>query len=90
MTRNTQKWLHRLGAAFIGGGAGAVTSAFASNLVAPDRFNLADINGVFRLLVLMLANFAINGFLSAMFYLKQSPLPEDDGTTLLKRDEAKP
>lgn len=76
MTNNTKRWLHKLGAAAIGGGAGAVTSAFTSNLFAPDKFNLADVNGAFRMLGLMLANFIVNGILSAFFYLKQAPLPD--------------
>lgn len=82
MSPKTRIWFHRLLAAFIGGGASAVTSGLTSMGFAPDKFNLTDLNGVLHLLGLMLANFAVSGFLSIMFYLRQSPLPpESTGDT---------
>lgn len=70
-----EKWLYGLGAAFIGGGAAAITSGLTSMGFAPDKFNLADLKGILHLLGLMGANFAVSGFLSVAFYLRQSPLP---------------
>ncbi len=45
--------------------------------IAPDKFNMADVHGVLRLLGLMLANFVVSGLLNMFFYLKQAPLPEE-------------
>lgn len=78
MNANTKIWLHRLGAAFIGGGAGAVTSGLTSMGIAPDKFNLSSTKGLGCLLGMMAANFLVSGILSAMFYLRQSPLPPEN------------
>lgn len=77
MTTKTRLWLHRLIAAFIGGGASAVTSGLTSMGFAPDKFNLTNAQGIFHLLGLMGANFIVSGVLSVMFYLRQAPLPEE-------------
>lgn len=77
MTARVEKWLKGLIAAFIGGGAAAVTSGLTSMGFAPDKFNLTDLHGVLRVLGLMAANFLVSGFLSTMFYLRQSPVPPD-------------
>lgn len=82
MNSRTKKWLYGLGSAVIGGGASAVVSGLTSMGFAPDKFNLQNMNGIGHLFGLMLANFLVSGFLSAMFYLRQSPLPpESTGNT---------
>jgi hypothetical protein len=78
MKRTTRIWIHKLAAAFIGGGASAITSGLVGMGFAPDKFNLTEFAGIKHLLLLMLANFVVSGFLSAMFYLKQAPLPPID------------
>lgn len=77
MKPNTQIWLHRLFAAFIGGGAGAIVSGLTSMGIAPDKFNVTTLKGFLCVLGMMAANFIVSGILSAMFYLKQSPLPPE-------------
>ena len=74
---STKIWLHRLIAAFIGGGASAVTSGLTSMGFAPEKFNLANTQGILHLLGLMAANFLVSGILSVMFYLRQAPLPDE-------------
>lgn len=82
MNNKAKQWLRGLGAAFIGGGAGAITSGIVSMGIAPDKFNFADVKGAAHLLSMMAINFIVSGFLNSMFYLKQSPLPpESTGTT---------
>lgn len=68
-----KNWLHGLVAAFIGGGASAVSAGFSATLVDPKDFNLSS--GLAHMSVLMGTTFAVSGVLSAMAYLKQSPLP---------------
>jgi hypothetical protein len=75
MSTKTELWLRNLAAAFVGGGAAAVTSGLTGMGFAPDKFNLNNANGIYNLLGLMLANFIVSGILSVMFYLRQSPLP---------------
>ena len=79
MNTKSRKWLHGFFAAIIGGGAGAVTGAFGATAIAPDKFNLSGEFGNF--LKLAALTFIINGFMSAMFYLRQSPLPPEDFDT---------
>lgn len=82
MNTKTERWLYGLGSAAIGGGASAVTSGLTSMGFAPDKFNMANASGIWHLLGLMVANFIVSGFLSVMFYLRQSPLPpESTGNT---------
>jgi len=70
---NWEVWLYGLSAAFIGGGAGSVTSGLASMGIDPQHFNLGS--GLHDTVALMGAVFMVNGLLSACLYLKQSPLP---------------
>lgn len=77
MNARIERWLYGLGSAAIGGGASAVTSGLTSMGFAPDKFNLANLSGVWHLLALMAANFIISGLLSVFFYLRQSPLPPE-------------
>ena len=85
MKNGTRRWIYGLGSAMIGGGASAVTSGLTSMGFAPGTFNLQNMSGTLHLLGLCAANFLISGILSAMFYLRQSPLPpEGDTTTITK------
>ncbi len=82
MSSRFERWLYGLGSAIISGGASAVVSGLASIGIAPDKFNMANVSGIGHLMELMLANFVVSGFIGAMFYLKQSPLPpESTGDT---------
>lgn len=72
-------WFYGLCNAFIGGGAGAVVTAFAASMISPSTFNLQS--GLGDTLELMAATFLINGLLNMFFYLKQSPLPAIVETT---------
>lgn len=71
---NWQKWLYGLGAAVIGGGSGAVTSAISASMIDPKAFNIHG--GLAHLLELMVATFLVSGLLHAFGYLQQSPLPQ--------------
>jgi len=75
MTQSTQQWIHGLAAAAIGGGASAVTATVTASMLAPDKFNLAG--QLHNFMELAVITFLMNGFLSAMAYLKQSPLPPE-------------
>lgn len=66
-------WLHGLVGAFIGGGAGAVSSGFGAVMVDPSHFNLAA--GLGHTLKLMLVVALVNGVVTMAAYLKQSPVP---------------
>ncbi len=78
MNGKTKRWIYGLGSAVIGGGASAVTSGMITMGFAPDKFNLSSMEGLTHLFGLMVANFLVSGFLSGMYYLKQSPLPPED------------
>jgi hypothetical protein len=73
------RWLRGLVAAFIGGGASAVTSSITAAVIAPDKFNATT--QLHSLLILMGTTFCASGAMSVMFYLKQAPLPDWDGVT---------
>lgn len=76
MANTVKLWLHGLVAAVIGGGASAVTASVSASLIAPDKFNLSgQLVNFFELAGI---SFIINGFLSAMAYLKQSPIPSEE------------
>jgi hypothetical protein len=77
MTERTRKWVKGIIAAFVGGGASAITSGITGMGFAPDKFNLSDLKGTGSLLGLMAANFLVSGILSVTFYLRQSPVPPD-------------
>ncbi len=64
MTR-TEKWIHGLGSAAIGGAATAITVI----ILDPLTFNLSD--GWLNVCKAAL----VSGVVNAAFYLKQSPLP---------------
>lgn len=67
------KWLYGLVSGFIGGGAGAVSAGFAGIWTDPEHFSPA--NGARHLLTLMSITFLFSGVMTAIAYLKQSPLP---------------
>lgn len=73
-------WIHGVLAAFIGGGAGAVSAGFTAAMIDPQKFNLNDQLGNFFKMVGI--TFVVSGTLTTMAYLKQSPLPaESTGNT---------
>lgn len=78
MNQNTSAWFHGLFAALIGGGASAVVSGVTVSAIDPGNFNLTTQLG--HTLELALTLFLVNGFISAMGYLKQSPLPAESLT----------
>lgn len=73
MKSKTKHWFHGLGAAFIGGGATAITAQ--SGLVAAQtvgmKVTLMDLKTIGVV-------FLSSGIFSAVAYLKQSPLPPED------------
>lgn len=71
---NWQAWLHGLLAAFIGGGASAVTAGVVAPVINPAAFNIHDKLG--PLFQLAAALFIVNGGIAAFAYLSKSPLPE--------------
>lgn len=76
MTDATSKiWVHGIIAAFIGGGAAAVSASFSTALIDPDKFNMA--NGLGNMAKLAALTFMVSGILSVMGYLKQSPVPSN-------------
>lgn len=82
MTKNLfrwETWAHGLFAAFIGGGASAITASVTVALIDPTKFNLGSQLGHFFELAGVV--FLTSGFLNAASYLKQSPLPAPDTMT---------
>lgn len=75
MNTATHRWLHKLGAAFIGGGAGAGASAVSGMMIDPAKFNLST--GFWDVLGLMAGTFVVSGLVSAFFYLQKFPVPDD-------------
>lgn len=65
-------WFRGLVAAFIGGGAGAVSAGFSVIVQDPHDYNVYTR----KLYTLMLMCFIINGIISAMAFLHQRPVPE--------------
>jgi len=75
MNANTRAWLHGLGAAFIGTAA----SSLGAILVAPNDFNLTTMHGMRNV---VLAS-GLSGITAAAAYLKSSPLPPLQITTVV-------
>jgi hypothetical protein len=73
MKLNWDKWLYGLFSGFIGGGAGSAGAALSACVIAPDAFNLAAKLG--HTLELAGSTFLISGLVTALAYLRQSPLP---------------
>lgn len=68
--RSPRIWLHGLGAAFIGGGASALTADQGLSLALRMGVDVPTLN-----LKALLIVFVASGISSAAMYLKQSPLP---------------
>jgi hypothetical protein len=83
-----ETWLRGLIAAFISGGASAVTAGVTAPAIAPNAFNFH--NQLSPLFELMGALFLVNGALGALAYLKQSPIPAATTTTTEKVTEIQP
>jgi multisubunit Na+/H+ antiporter MnhB subunit len=66
-------WVHGLGAAFIGGAAGALEAGLVLIVMAPDKFNLGK--DLVRTLGTVAVFAVLSGVKLAAAYLKQSPLP---------------
>jgi len=82
---NWRKWLRGLSAAYIGGGAAAVSGAISIVMIAPTEFNMTD--KFFHLLLYTTIQFIIAGIISASYYLKSSPVPEIEIMTTTKTTE---
>lgn len=74
---NWQGWFKGMIAAFVGGGAGAVSNGFGNMLVAPDQFNLSHPG---KLLESIATSFVVSGVVTMMAYLHQSPVPQERTT----------
>lgn len=72
---STKVWLKGIAAAMISGGAGAMTSALSSNIVAPGVFNLD--HGFGPLVKLAAMNALFTGVYGVALYLAKSPLPAE-------------
>ncbi len=78
MKLDWKHWLLGLVAAFIGGGAGALSAGFSAAALDPEHFNLAG--GLSQTIELMGITFLISGVVAAAAYLKQSPVPRETWT----------
>lgn len=85
---NFEAWIHGLFAAFIGGGASAVTAGIAAPAINPSAFNFH--NQLSPLLQLMAALFLVNGVLAAFAYLSKSPLPQAEIVTKVEKTDIQP
>ena len=68
------EWLRGLLAAFVGGGASAITSGITVSAMDSKDYNLAE--GAGKLYSLMGVLFMVNGLLSAAMFLRNKPVPE--------------
>lgn len=86
MFKNVARWWYGLLSGFIGGGAGAVASAFGPMFIDPAKFNFSDAHGLANVFKTMAVSFAICGIMRTMDYLKANPLPpEGDDTTFIAK-----
>ena len=76
MFKNVKRWTYGLMAGFVGGGAGAASTAITGLVLAPNVFNFADAHGVAMVLKSMVGSFLIMGALNAFSYLSKAPLPD--------------
>lgn len=82
MTNNVSTWLHGLAAAFIAGGASAVTTGFMAPAFAPNDLSFGG--HPWKLLGMMGTMFIVTGVMGAAAYLKQSPVPVESTTTTVQ------
>jgi len=73
-----EDWLRGLVGAFIGGGAGAISSGTYLMIQDPDHFN---IHAFGKLIALMGGMFIFNGIIGAALFLHQKPMPGYKATT---------
>lgn len=78
MRTKVRRWLYGLASGFVGGMAGALDGGLALLIIAPQDFNLGPQLKKTLLTVLVLG--VLTGLKVAFAYLKQSPLPPEDGT----------
>jgi hypothetical protein len=76
MFRNVKRWTYGLLAGFIGGGAGAASTAITAMILDPKMFNFGDALGVQNVFKSMIGSFVIMGLFNAFAYLAKAPLPE--------------
>ena len=74
VSEETVEWVRGLLAAFIGGGASAITSGVTVSMMDPKDYNLAE--GAAKLYALMGVLFTVNGIMSAAMFLRQRPVPD--------------
>lgn len=74
-------WIKGLVAATVAGAASALSAGISANVLAPETFNMNG--GLMMMLKLAAMSAALNGLLGAAMYLKQSPVPADDGPAAL-------
>lgn len=80
-------WFHGVIAAFIGGGANAISGVIAAGVLLPAQVNTGS--GLGTAMKLMGITFVIGGFIAVVMFLKQSPVPTGwDGAD--RRDAPKP
>lgn len=77
-TLDWSDWLRGIFAAFIGGGAGAVTSGVVVSMNDPKDYNLYTS----KFYHLVIAVFAVNGLISMFAFLHQRPVPDQIKTVL--------
>lgn len=88
MKLNWDKWLYGMAGAIVGGGSSAVVGGIVSAFA--FKVDVATWIGAFKIISIMLANFAVAGFFSMFFYLKQSPVPPPvEENNLGRADDAK-
>lgn len=79
MVLQWEAWAYGLGAALIGGGAGAVATGFAQVITDPAH------SDVKHLITLMGVSFVVAGIIAAASYLAKSPLPPVVTTTQVEK-----
>lgn len=84
---NWRHWLYGLGAAFIGGAAGAIDSGIALIIISPETFNLSA--GLHKTLLTVAVLGLLTGIKFGVAYLKQSPLPREEWTPAQRAEAAK-
>jgi len=68
------EWIRGAIAAFVSGGASAVTSGITVSALDNKDYNLTT--GASKLMLLMLTMFLVNGLMGLMFFLRQKPVPD--------------
>lgn len=71
-TLDWSDWLRGVISAFVGGGAGAVTSGIAVSMGDPQQYNM----GTQKFYVLVVSVFLASGVLNMMAFLRNKPIPD--------------